>query len=84
VEKRTKLHPSGERSILVGYSEDSKAYIVFLPNQRNTVVSRDVKFKENLASRKSQDLPTVVEGPQEEGPKEDLSAETSSAGRQTP
>jgi hypothetical protein len=39
VEKRTKLQPSGQRGILVGYSEDSKAYKVFLPDQRKTVVS---------------------------------------------
>jgi len=30
VEKKTKMQPSGERGILVGYSEDSKAYRVFL------------------------------------------------------
>jgi hypothetical protein len=53
VEKRTKLQPSKERGILVGYSEDLKAYRVFLLDQRKTVVSRDVKFEENLASRKS-------------------------------
>jgi hypothetical protein len=34
-------------------------------------VSRDVKFEENLASRKSQDLPVVVEGLQEVDPKEE-------------
>jgi hypothetical protein len=84
VEKRTKLQPSGERGILVGYSEDSKAYRVFFPDQRKTVVSRDVKFEENLASRKSQDLPAVAEGPQEVGPKDEPRAETSSAGSQTP
>jgi hypothetical protein len=31
VEKRTKLEPSGEKGILVGYSEDSKTYRVFMP-----------------------------------------------------
>jgi hypothetical protein len=48
VEKRTKLQPSGERGILVGYNEDSKVYKVFLTDQCRTVVSRDVKFEENL------------------------------------
>jgi hypothetical protein len=47
------------------------------------VVSRDVKFEENLASRKSQDLPVVAEGPQEVDPKDEPRAETSSAGSQT-
>jgi hypothetical protein len=41
---------------------DSKAYKVFLPNQCKTVVSRDVKFEENLASRKSQDLQVRCRG----------------------
>jgi hypothetical protein len=62
VEKRTKLQPSGQRGILVGYSEDSKAYRVFLPDQHKTVVSRDVKFEENLASRKFWDLPIGCRG----------------------
>jgi hypothetical protein len=39
VEKRTKLHPSGERGILVGYSEDSKAYRVFSTEQWRTMIS---------------------------------------------
>jgi len=47
-------------------------------------VSRDVKFEENLASRKYQDLPVVVEGSQEFDPMVELRAETSSAGSQTP
>jgi hypothetical protein len=59
------VHPSGERGILVGYSEDSKAYRVFLSDQHKTMVSQDVKFEENLASRKLQDLPAVAEETQE-------------------
>jgi hypothetical protein len=39
VEKRTKLQPSEERGILVGYIEDSKAYRVFLTDQRRTMVT---------------------------------------------
>ena len=61
VEKRTKFEPSGEKGILVGYSETSKAYKIFMPAQQKIVVSQDVKFKENLASRKSHELPPVVE-----------------------
>jgi hypothetical protein len=68
----------------VGYNEDSKAHKVFLTDQWWTVVSRAVKFQENLAFRKSQDLPTIVEGPQEVGPKDESRVETSSAGSQTP
>jgi transposase InsO family protein len=34
VEKRTKLEPSGEKGIFVGYNETSKAYRIFIPAQR--------------------------------------------------
>jgi hypothetical protein len=46
-------------------------------------VSRDVKFEENLASRKSQDLPTIAKGPQEVDPKDEPREKTSSVGSQT-
>jgi hypothetical protein len=58
VEKRTKLEPLGE---IRGYNEISKAYRIFIPAQRKTIVSRDVKFEENLASRKSHELPPLAE-----------------------
>jgi hypothetical protein len=35
----------------VGYNETSKDYKIFIPAQRKIVVSRYVKFEENLASR---------------------------------
>jgi hypothetical protein len=57
MEKRTKLEPSGEKGIFVGYNEISKAYRIFIPVQQKTMMSRDVKFEENLASRKSHVLP---------------------------
>jgi hypothetical protein len=44
-------------------------------------VGRDVKFEENLASRKSQDLPAIAQGPREVETKDESRAETSSAGR---
>jgi hypothetical protein len=47
------------------------------------LLSRDVKVKENLASRHSQDLPTVAEGSQED-PKTEPRAETSTTGGQIP
>ena len=61
VKKRTKLEPFGKKSIFVGYSENSKAFRVFMPGQWKKMVSRDVNLVENLASRKSHDLPTIVE-----------------------
>lgn len=45
-EKRTKLQPSNFKGLLVGYSEYSKAYKIYVPSQRKIVVSRDVKVDE--------------------------------------
>lgn len=47
LEETIKVHPSTYKSIFVGYSEISKAYMVYIPSQGNTVVSRDVRFEES-------------------------------------
>jgi hypothetical protein len=52
-EKRTKLEPTTERGIFVGYSETSKAFCIYLPSLRKTVLRRDVRFEEDGAFRKS-------------------------------
>jgi hypothetical protein len=51
--KRTKLEPMAERGIFVGYSETSKAFRIYLPSLRKTVLRRDVRFEEDRAFRKS-------------------------------
>jgi hypothetical protein len=61
MEKRTKMELSGEKGIFVGHNETSKDYKIFIPMQQKTMVSRDVKSKENLASRKSRELPPMTE-----------------------
>jgi hypothetical protein len=33
-EKRTKMEPSGKKGVFVGYSENSKAYMIYVPGQR--------------------------------------------------
>jgi hypothetical protein len=45
----------------VGYNKTSKVYMIFIPAWRKTIVSRYVKFEENLESRKSHELPPVAE-----------------------
>jgi hypothetical protein len=40
VEKRMKLEPSRHKGIFVGYNETSKAYKIFIPVQRKTIVSK--------------------------------------------
>ena len=56
-DNRKKLDPSGEKGLLVGYSEISKAYRVYIPSRRRIIVSRDVQFDEDRAFRRSLDLP---------------------------
>ena len=51
-EKRTKLEPSGKKRTFVGYSESSKAYIIYIPKSRQIEVSRDVTFEEDMVVRK--------------------------------
>jgi hypothetical protein len=52
-ETRTKLEPTTEKGILVGYNKTSKAYKIYIPALRRTMVRRDVIFEEGKAFRKS-------------------------------
>jgi hypothetical protein len=52
-ERRTKLDPTAQQGILVGYSEVSKAYHIYIPPLRKVVVSRDVRFEEDKAFARS-------------------------------
>jgi hypothetical protein len=54
-EKRTKLDPSDRKGTLVGYSESSKAYQIYIPSQRQIEVSKDVTFEEEIAIRRSRE-----------------------------
>jgi hypothetical protein len=62
-EKRTKLDPTGDKGILVGYSEASKAYRIFVPARRKIMVCRDVQFEEERALRRSRDIASTGRGP---------------------
>ena len=62
---RKKLDPSGEKGLLVGYSEISKAYRVYIPARRRIIVRRDVQFDEDRALRRSLDLPAEQQLAQE-------------------
>ena len=56
-EKRTKLDPSGKKSIFVGYSESLKAYRIYFPRSKKIDISRDVTFDEDTAYNKSRKRP---------------------------
>jgi hypothetical protein len=51
-EKRTKMEPSGKKGIFVGYSETSKAYIIYIQGQIYIEVRRDVTFHEEFSFKK--------------------------------
>lgn len=44
---RSKFSSKGIECIMVGYSTESKAYRVYIPDQRKIVKTRDIKFLEN-------------------------------------
>jgi hypothetical protein len=46
-ELRKKLDDRSEKCIFVGYSETSKAYILYNPISKKLILNRDVKFIEN-------------------------------------
>jgi uncharacterized protein (DUF1330 family) len=52
-DKRNKLEPSGKKGIFMGYSDSSKAYRIYIPEQHKIEVSRDVTFNEKMAFKKS-------------------------------
>jgi hypothetical protein len=84
IEKRTKLEPSNRKGLFVGYSETSKAYRVFIPDQRKTVISRDVKFEEDFASRKSHEPIPVTEDEEQEALKAEPGSPMASSSGQQP
>jgi hypothetical protein len=46
------LEPSGKRGIFFGYSESSKAYIIYVLGQQKIEISRYVTFDEMIAFKK--------------------------------
>ena len=59
-EKRKKLEITAEKWYLVGYSENAKAYRIYIPESRKFVVRRHVKFMEEKAFRGSRELPSAT------------------------
>ena len=68
-DNRKKLDPFEEKGLLVGYSEISKAYRVYIRTRRRIIVSRDVQFNEDRALQRSLDLPAERQSAQESGVK---------------
>jgi len=68
-DKRKKLEPSGKKGIFVGYSESSKAYIIYILEQHKVEVSRYVTFNEKMAFKKY--IEETMEEEEHEEPKEE-------------
>jgi hypothetical protein len=51
-EKRTNMEPSGKKGVFVGYNENSKAYIIYVPSQRKIEVRRDATFHDEVIFKK--------------------------------
>ena len=52
-EKRTKLDPSGEKGMFVGYCEVSKAFRIYILGFHHIEINRDVTFDEEAALKRS-------------------------------
>lgn len=59
--KRGKFQPKGDEYILVGYSEESKAYRLWKPGTRTVIKARDVRFfeKSDSINTSTKDLSTI-------------------------
>ena len=55
-EKRTKMEPSGKKGTFVGYNETSKAFRIYVPNEKLVEVSRDVALNEEEVFNHSKEL----------------------------
>jgi hypothetical protein len=67
--QRNKLEPSGKKGIFVGYSDSSKAYRIYIPEQHKIEVSGDVTFNEKMAFKKS--IEETIEEEEIEEPNEE-------------
>jgi hypothetical protein len=55
-ENMTKMEPSRKKGDFLGYNENSKAYRIYVPVQRQIEVSGDVTFHEEAAFKKSREF----------------------------
>ena len=60
-EKRKKLDRTTEKGYILGYSENDKAYKIYIHGIKKFVVRQDVKFMEERAFRKSREMPSATQ-----------------------
>jgi hypothetical protein len=69
-EKRTKLEHSGKKGTFIGYSETSKAYIIYIPGHRQIDISKDVTFDEEAIFRKTRESHMDEDKEEKEAPRD--------------
>jgi hypothetical protein len=52
-EKRSKLDPSGNKGIFVGYCGVSKDFKIYIPSYQHIEINRDVTFDEDITLKRS-------------------------------
>jgi hypothetical protein len=52
-EKRTKLDPSGNKGIFVGYCEVSKSFIIYIPGYHHIDINKNVTFDDDVVLKRS-------------------------------
>jgi hypothetical protein len=82
-DKRTKLDSTTTKGIFIGYSETSKAYRVYVPTSKKTVVRRDVRFEEEKSFSKSYDVPAIAGDQEMVAPKEEQESQVQVTGTGT-
>ena len=65
------MEPFGKKEIFVGYNKTSKAYRIYILGKRYIEVSQDVTFHEEVAFRRSREVPLDVEMVEQEAPAAD-------------
>jgi hypothetical protein len=68
---RKKLEPTAVKGIFVGYSKRAKAYRVYVPALRRTVITRDTRFEEGMALKKSLESEQSTPKDEQQAPKQE-------------
>ena len=83
-QRRTKLDDKSKKLIFIGYDEKSKAYKLFDPTTKRTIVSRDVEVNEEVGwDWKNQCEEELTEGGLKRAPREHEASSSSSSGGDT-
>jgi hypothetical protein len=74
--KRSNLDPSRRKGTFVEYGESSKAYWIYIPDQIQIEVSRDVIFEEEITFRRSRESQIEIDSETVPSPPSTVQRET--------